>query len=93
MVAGCLGLKGREWMPEGKRYTATAQDGEETIGQCTKHSDQESGKEHGGKEPDHHVNVSTWFNADVCGAKIFAPQSFIFAPHSPYLKDFTLFYS
>ena len=89
MVAGCLGLKGREWMPEGKRYTATAQDGEETIGQCTKHSDQESGKEHGGKEPDHHVNVSTWFNPLVkIIKKIPSSNTFpIFERFYPILAD------
>ena len=50
VVAGRRGLKGREWMPEGKRYTATAQDGVEAIGQCTKNSHQEGGKEHGRKD-------------------------------------------
>ena len=60
VVAGRRGLKGREWMPEGKRYTATAQDGVEAIGQCTKNSHQEGGKEHGRKDNCHvHGSIFT----------------------------------
>ena len=63
VVAGRRGLKGREWMPEGKRYTATAQDGVEAIGQCTKNSHQEGGKEHGRKDNCHvhRAMCFTWY--------------------------------
>ena len=65
VVAGRRGLKGREWMPEGKRYTATAQDGVEAIGQCTKNSHQEGGKEHGRKDNCHVHRAMFWLTFGI----------------------------